>query len=59
MSTTTTNGHGVHALAQKYVERALKIQERDGTPAHLSDEDLKAVVERAESALRDLVPSSH
>jgi hypothetical protein len=54
----TNRTHGTLELAQTYVDSALEIQEKAGSPAHLSNDDYDAVVERAEAALREVVPTS-
>ncbi len=55
--TGTESANGVHRLAREYVDSALKIQETAGSPSEVSSEDYDAAVERAEAALRDLVPA--
>lgn len=56
--TNGTNGtNGTHKLARAYVDSALKIQEKAGSPTQLSSEDYDAVVERAEAALHEVVPT--
>jgi hypothetical protein len=55
-ATTATKKADRHADARSYVDRASKIYEKAGSPAPLSSAEYKAVVKRAEAALRHVVP---
>ena len=51
-ATTPTNKANRRTDARSYVDRASKIYEKAGSPTRLSDAEYKAVVKRAEAALR-------
>lgn len=55
-ATTTAKKADHQADARSYVDRASKMYEKAGSPARLSKAEYKAVVKRAEAALRHVVP---